>query len=216
LFSWLTNRLDRIAVTVDQINREGSKASDAGRDQSLLSLRDAVSLLGTTTAHLEESISAGLLAGDPAWRYRDAVIVRAIDQLPAASVVGVVADSSANELVRMIQSLGYRVIVVHALAADAIQELAPVPAALVVVGTDELARLWDGSVGTINVGEPARAVFGFALSERDDDSDELLSRAVARFGWSAKAVAELTAQRVGRDIDGETSQGRVVTSTFAR
>ncbi len=178
--AWLVGRLDHIAAGVDQINRDGSKTSDPARDQVLLSLRDSVSLVGSSVSRLEAAVSEAWLAGEPVWRYRDALAVAALADVEPGSTVVVVGESSAVDVVAVVRAMGLRPVVVDVSAVEAITSLAARASAVVIVGGEELVAALDRTDRVV-APVPARTIVGLAVADRDPV--EALGLVADTLGW---------------------------------
>jgi hypothetical protein len=202
--SWLISRLDRIAAGVDQINRDGAKTSDPGREQVLLSLRDSVSLVGSSVSRLEAAVSEAWLAGEPVWRFRDALAVSALVHLEAGTTVVVVGDSSAVDVVAVVRAMGLRPVVVDAVAVEAVAVLTRTAGAVVFVGGEDLVN-GVRAAEPVEAPVPAATIIGLAL--QDTDPDEAVRAIGSAMGWDATHLDRLVERRTRHAMSGVHPSG---------
>lgn len=175
MHSWLTGRLDRISLKLDQLN------FDPGRDQILLSVRDAVSVTGVSVARLETVVAEVATAGLAAIRYRDAEILGAVRDLPAESVVVVVGDGSAVELVSILRALALAPVVVDPRSLVTLAGLPQPASALIIALGEDPDEVWSSHTTRATAADlPGLVVVG--VSGTVDAAPTWLSRVVAATG----------------------------------
>lgn len=208
LHSWLTGRLDRISLQLTQLN------FDPGRDQILLSVRDAVSVAGVSVARLENAVAEVATAGLAAIRFRDAEILSAVRDLPAGSVVVVVGDGSSVELVSILRALELAPVVVDPRGLATLAGLPQPAAALVVALGEDLDEVWPSRTGRASADDlPDLVVVG--ISGAQEAEPAWLARVVAAVGLPTQVEGALAASSSVRALSAPRGDRSVLSARTA-